>query len=56
MRKKDPEVGIGKITTKTQFVCFFKCLLYFRAHALQSELNKVKGSPKQFDSGGEIQI
>ena len=23
------------------FVCFFKCLLNFRAHALQSELNKV---------------
>ena len=23
------------------FVCFFKCLLNFRAHAMQSELNKV---------------
>ena len=27
--------------TKTYFVIFFKCSLNFRAHILQSELNKV---------------
>ena len=27
---------------KTLFVCFFKCSLNFRAHALQFELNKVE--------------
>ena len=41
LRKNDPKVWIGKIKTKTWFVCFFKCLLNFTAHALQSELNKV---------------
>ena len=41
MRKNDPKVRIGKMKTKTWFLCFFKCLLHFRADALQSELNKV---------------
>ena len=39
--KNDLEVGIGKLKTKTWFVCFFKCSLSFRAHALQSDLSKV---------------
>ena len=34
-------VGFGKMKIKTWFVRFFKCLLNFRAHALQSELSKV---------------
>ena len=40
MQKNDPIVGIGKIRTKTWFICFFKCLLNFRAHALKSEPNR----------------
>ena len=31
----------SKMKTKTLFVSFFKCLLNFKAHALQSELSKV---------------
>ena len=35
-------VGIDKIKTKkTWYVCFLKCSLNFRAHALQSELRKI---------------
>ena len=41
MRKNDPKVEIGKIKTNTWFVCFLKCMLNYRAHALQSKLNKV---------------
>ena len=40
-KKKYIKVGIGKIKTKKNFCPFFKCSLNFRAHALQSELNKV---------------
>ena len=40
-KKNDVKVEIGKMKTKTFFVLFFKCSLNFRAHALQSELNKV---------------
>ena len=39
--KNDVKVGFGKMKIKTWFVRFFKCLLNFRAHALQSELSKV---------------
>ena len=39
-RKNYVNFGVGKIKIKTWFVCFFKCLLNFRAHALQSELSK----------------
>ena len=35
------QVQFGKMKIKTWFVRFFKCLLNFRAHALQFELNKV---------------
>ena len=46
MQKNDPEARIGKTKTKTWFNRFFKCLLSFRAHALQSSLNK--GSLSKF--------
>ena len=39
--KNDVKVGVGKIKIKTWFVCFFKCSLNFRAHALPSELSQV---------------
>ena len=35
------KLELKKMKTKTFFVLFFKCSLNFRAHALQSELNKV---------------
>ena len=41
LRKNDPNVGIGKMETKTWFVNFFKCSLNFESHALQLKLNKV---------------
>ena len=46
-KKRDVEVGIGKIKVKLNIYLvffFFKCLLNFRAHALQSELTKVSVS------------
>ena len=33
-KKNYTKVGIGKMKTKTWFVCFFKCSLNFRAYAL----------------------
>ena len=38
--KNDIEVGVGKMKIK-HILSFFKCLLNFSAHPLQSELNKV---------------
>ena len=40
-KKKYFKVGNGKMETKIIFCPFFKCLLNYRAHTLQSELNKV---------------
>ena len=40
-KKNYVQVELGKMKIKTWNVCFFKCSLNFRAHALQSELNKV---------------
>ena len=37
MQKKYAKYGVVQMKTKTYFVVFFKCLLSFRAHALQSE-------------------
>ena len=39
--KNNLKVGFGEMKIKTWFVCFFKCSLNLRAHALQSELSKV---------------
>ena len=39
--KNDVNIRFGKMKIKTWFVCFFKCSLNFRAHALQFELNNV---------------
>ena len=41
MKKNHDKDGVGKMKTKTYFCCFFKGLLDLRAHALQSEINKV---------------
>ena len=38
-RKNYVKLGVGKMKTKAFFV-IFKCSLNFRAHALQSKLNK----------------
>ena len=40
-RKIDVKVGVGKLKTKNIYCHFFKCLPNFRAHVLQSNLNKV---------------
>ena len=40
-KKNDFKVVVGKMKTKFFFCPFFKCSFNFRAHALQSELNKV---------------
>ena len=45
--KNDVKVGFGKMKIKTWNVCFFKCLLNLRAHALQSELSKVSLSSNE---------
>ena len=40
MQKNDVNVEVGRIKTK-HFLSFFKCLLNFRANALQSKTYKV---------------
>ena len=45
--KNDVKVGFGKMKIKTWNVCFFKCLLNLRAHALQLELSKVSLSSNE---------